>query len=228
MTNHLKDIISYRQLHVLDETHVINQCKEDCCYVSTQFSVDLAKAQYKRNPIVQDYVLPDFTTIKRGYVRQEKDDNSDLQSIRMNNERFQVPEILFYPSDVGINQIGISHCIVYAIECCPEQYRPFLYENIVLIGGNSNFPGYRERILQDVRSMADSLYDVDVISVKNSIFDPWYGGKYLISSLSDSFSEMCHNKEEYEELGAQNLLAKMELPTFPLENMTTEMEVEES
>lgn len=228
LTNHLKDIISYRQLHVLDETYVINQCKEDCCYVSTQFNTDLMKTRDKKNPIVQDYVLPDFTTIKRGYVRQEKNDNPDLQSIRMNNERFQVPEILFYPSDVGINQIGISHSIIYSIESCPEEYRPFLYENILLVGGNSNFSGYRERILQDVRSMADSLYDINVISAKNPIIDPWYGGKYLVSSLTDLFSEMCHTKKEYEEIGAQNFLAKMELLMFPLENKSTEMEVDES
>ena len=31
LTNHLKEITSYRQLHVLDETYVMNACREDCC-----------------------------------------------------------------------------------------------------------------------------------------------------------------------------------------------------
>ncbi|XP_053206577.1 actin-related protein 6-like [Panonychus citri] len=69
LTNHLKDIISYRQLHVLDETFVINQCKEDCCYVSNQFTVDLEIAREKPSPIARDYILPDFMTIKRALAK---------------------------------------------------------------------------------------------------------------------------------------------------------------
>lgn len=43
LTNHLKEIISYRQLHVLDETHVMNGCKEDCCFVSHNWEQDMRK-----------------------------------------------------------------------------------------------------------------------------------------------------------------------------------------
>lgn len=35
----------YSQLHVMDETHVINQVKEDVCYVSQQFYKDMEIAQ---------------------------------------------------------------------------------------------------------------------------------------------------------------------------------------
>jgi actin-related protein 6 len=67
LTNHLKEIVSYRQLHVLDETHVMNFCKEDCCFVSLDFDGDMRKAATKggqENSIARDYVLPDFTTIR--------------------------------------------------------------------------------------------------------------------------------------------------------------------
>jgi len=136
LTNYLKDIISYRQLNVMDETYVVNQMKEDCCYVSTQFWKDIETAKMRNNPLSRIYVLPDYTVLKRGYVRDPEDKTpiGDYQSIRMNNERFQVPEILFYPSDVGIDQIGISHTIVDSINSTPEEIQPHLYENIVLIG----------------------------------------------------------------------------------------------
>lgn len=138
LTNHLKEIISYRQLNVMDETYVVNQVKEDCCFVSTQFWKDLEIAKTKKNPLIRDYVLPDYTVLKRGYVRDPNDgsiqQSVDQQVIRMNNERFQVPEILFYPSDVGINETGISHTIVHSIESAPEEVQPHLYENILLIG----------------------------------------------------------------------------------------------
>ena len=41
LTNHLKEVISYRQLMVMDETYVINQLKEDVCYISTQYDTDM-------------------------------------------------------------------------------------------------------------------------------------------------------------------------------------------
>ncbi|XP_025018237.1 actin-related protein 6 [Tetranychus urticae] len=216
LTNHLKDIISYRQLHVLDETYVINQCKEDCCYVSSQLYKDLETCREKGNSIARDYVLPDFMTVKRGYIRDENNPNSDLQCIRMNNERFQVPEILFYPSDVGIGQIGISHSIVHAIESCPEEFRYGLYNNIVLIGGNSCLPGYRDRIYRDVRSMADALYDVSVTVPENPITDPWFGGRYLVNNLPSVLDNLCLTKREYDEIGSSNCSERMDLPTYDL------------
>lgn len=68
LTNHLKEIISYRQLNVMDESYVINQVKEDACFVSQNFNADmkLARKKFPENTIVQDYVLPDFTSIRRG------------------------------------------------------------------------------------------------------------------------------------------------------------------
>nr|CAD7448036.1 unnamed protein product [Timema bartmani]CAD7459813.1 unnamed protein product [Timema tahoe] len=71
LTNHLKEIISYRQLHVMDETFVVNQVKEDACYVSQNFmyDMDIAKKRGIENTIARDYVLPDYTSIKRGYMR---------------------------------------------------------------------------------------------------------------------------------------------------------------
>nr|KAG5711220.1 hypothetical protein BaRGS_004864 [Batillaria attramentaria] len=78
LTNHLKEVISYRQLMVMDETYVVNQMKEDVCYVSANFTQDMNIARRKgaENTIMREYVLPDFSHIKRGYVRQ-KDDPTD-------------------------------------------------------------------------------------------------------------------------------------------------------
>jgi actin-related protein 6 len=61
----------YRQLHVLDETYVMNQVKEDVCFVSTDFrgDMEIAKKRFPENNIVQEYVLPDYSSIKRGFIR---------------------------------------------------------------------------------------------------------------------------------------------------------------
>lgn len=121
LTNHLKEILSYRQVNVLEETYVVNQMKEDCCYVSRQFWSDLKKAATKapENDIVQDYILPDYVDFRRGFIYRPAEHEhlitAEHQRIRMNNERFQVPELLFNPCDVSIDQVGIPHTIVHCV-----------------------------------------------------------------------------------------------------------------
>ena len=63
----------FRQLNVMDETYVINQVKEDSCYVASNFKEEMRKSVSKTNDIVRDYVLPDFTTIKRGYLKSQEE-----------------------------------------------------------------------------------------------------------------------------------------------------------
>lgn len=210
LTNYLKDVISYRQLHVLDETHVMNQCKEDCCYVAEDFMKELEICKEKKNSIARDYVLPDFVTYKRGFVREDHPERpvNDQQIIKLNNERLQTPEILFYPSDVGINQIGISHCIHHCIESLPDEFRPILYANIVLIGGNACFAGMKDRIGKDLRSLSDRLFDVEVHLPANPIDDAVEGARYLCKERSDLLSKLFCSKSEYSSKGVQSIVDK--------------------
>lgn len=82
--------------------------------------------------------------------------------MRLNNERFAVPELLFHPSDVGLREMGIPEAIVHSISACPLETRAHLYNNIVLTGGCAMFPGFRERVEADVRSLAPCELDVRV------------------------------------------------------------------
>jgi len=84
------------------------------------------------------------------------------QILRLNNERFTVPEILFHPSDLGISQMGIPEAICHSISVCPSRTQPHLYANILLTGGCTLFPGFRERIEAEVRSRAPDDLDVQV------------------------------------------------------------------
>ncbi len=79
----------------MDETHVMNCCREDCCYVSLDFDSDMKAAQMRNhpdNPVARDYVLPDFTTLRRGVVKSQEMSTGrpeeGEQIIRMNNERY--------------------------------------------------------------------------------------------------------------------------------------------
>ncbi|KAK4026015.1 actin-related protein 6 [Daphnia magna] len=211
LTNHLKDIISYRQLNVMDETYVINQLKEDTCFVSTDFNGDMAIAQKKGkdNPYVVDYVLPDFTTIRRGYVRPKDEAGSGEQVIRMNNERFAVPELLFHPSDIGIQQMGISEAIVYVIEQFPSEVQYHLYKNVLLIGGSCSLPNFKERVEKDVRTMAPAECEVRINLASNPVTDAWRGGCVL--TKDPQFSSQLVTRREYEEHGFSLCLQRFDV-----------------
>ncbi|CAL7941660.1 unnamed protein product [Xylocopa violacea] len=203
LTNHLKEIISYRQLHVMDETYVINQVKEDSCFVSQDFfkDMEIAKNKLEHNPIVKDYVLPDYTTLRRGFLKNPEPPN-EQQTLRLSNERFAIPEILFFPSDVGIRQMGIPEAIMDCLKACDEETWPHLLSNIILTGGNAKFPGFQKRIYKDVRSLAPAEYTIDVHLPENPITYAWHGGKSL--SKDSIFSSLLVTREDYEEEG-QNL-----------------------
>jgi actin-related protein 6 len=102
LTNYLKEVISYRQYNMMDETHLINNVKESCCFVSQDFSADLEKIKFKKGAELK-YVLPDYSNSKEGYVLKEGQTlKEDQQVLVLGNERFAIPEILFTPSDVGM------------------------------------------------------------------------------------------------------------------------------
>lgn len=209
LTNHLKDLISYRQMNVMDETFVINQCKEDVCFIASDFEETLKKCeQFRKNKIVKDYILPDFTNVKRGYIREpdwKAKPNSlnsvDPQFVRLANERFQVPELLFHPSDIGINQVGLVEAIVDSISCLPKKIQPLLYSNIVLTGGSVKIRGMKERLVKGIRSYCPAHYDVKVFLDDNSITHAWRGGKTLATQYFDIFQKLAVTKKDYDESG---------------------------
>ncbi|XP_054632356.1 actin-related protein 6 isoform X2 [Dunckerocampus dactyliophorus] len=207
LTNHLKEIISYRQLHVMDETHVINQVKEDVCYVSQDFYKDMAIAQLKGhdNTVMRDYVLPDFSTIKKGFCKPAEQVvlsgkyKTGEQILRLANERFAVPEMLFHPSDIGLQEMGIPEAIVHSVQSLPEDMQPHMYDNIILTGGNTLFPGFRERLEAELRSLVPTHIPVSVMLPNNPITYSWEGGKLL--AQNPDYEEMVVTRDDYEENG---------------------------
>lgn len=68
----------------MDETYVMNQVKEDACFVSQDFTkdIEIARKKGEANTIVREYVLPDFTSIRRGYIRPPGHKEDELVCIK--------------------------------------------------------------------------------------------------------------------------------------------------
>lgn len=109
------------------------------------------------------------------------------QILKLNNERFTVPELLLRPSNIHMEQKGIAETIVASILQCPKERQFALAENIVLAGGNANFPGLRERIEKDVQALSPNTWRVKVFKPER------YALKFLCSIVLILFIPVLSN-----------------------------------
>ncbi|KAK6735773.1 hypothetical protein RB195_018797 [Necator americanus] len=216
LTNQLKEWISYRDLNVLEETYIMNQCKEDACFVSLDFVRDMEIAKYRddRNTILREYVLPDFCRLSRGFLREPaKVEKLSLventpQAITINRERFALPELLFHPSDIGLNQMGVVEAIVESLSRCPVNLRAALVQNISLVGGCTRFRGFRERLISELRSYMDVDWCVNLADVSNPITHAWSCAAAAFTGDMVSEDRLFVSREEWNEHGEEILHKK--------------------
>lgn len=199
-----------RTYNMMEEPYLINQVKESVCYISTDFSSDLEKCKSLKNsanPIVVDYVLPDYNSGKGGHRRPHVPKKSgpatgrdDEQVMVLGNERFTVPELLFSPSDVGLKQAGIAEATMQSLENIPERYRNLLLANIVVVGGNANIPGFLERFEAELRPLAPADAVVRIVKPEDPVTYTWQGGVALARNKGE-LQKRSVTRAEYLEYG---------------------------
>ncbi|KAH9168756.1 actin-domain-containing protein [Lactarius sanguifluus] len=202
LTNHLKELVSFRQWNMMEETHIMNDVKEKCCFVSTQFAVDLEACRgNKNNRIVQEYVLPDFSRHRSGYIREPNDLRIDgEQVLYMGNERFSIPEVLFCPDHIGLRQAGLGEAIVQSISLLPEDLQGMFWANIGLIGGSTKFPGFSARLMSELRPCAPADCEIKIYESKDAVTEAYHSAMAL--AKTSAFSNIAVTRAEYLEGGS--------------------------
>lgn len=115
-----------------------------------------------------------------------------------------VPEALFHPSDIGIRQAGIGECIGNCLSLFPPGIQELLSRNIILSGGNSCIPRYKERVEQEVMPYIEEGRECRVFQMNDPIGDTWRGGALL--AQEENFRNVVISREMYEENGPLRLL----------------------
>lgn len=127
-----------------------------------------------RNYIKQRYVLPDYTNSKLGFIKSKDEAiQAEEQIMVMNNERITVPELLFHPSDIGLNQAGLAESVVQAVEtsgALDDEEKQLMYDSVVLVGGNTMFKNFKQRFTTELRSLMPDEYDLNVYNQKSMYF----------------------------------------------------------
>lgn len=134
-------------------------------------------------------------------IEDKKDDASiKNEELKLTNERFLVPEMLFHPADLGMNQAGLAECIVRAINACHPHLHPVLFSSIILTGGSSLFPHMKARLEQELRPLVCDDYKVKIVTQEEPMLGAWRGGSLL--AASPEFESLCVTKADYEEIGS--------------------------
>ncbi|KAF9423041.1 Actin-like 6A, partial [Podila epigama] len=182
----LRDRPATASYHKAMQMRVIHDYKESVCQV--------AETTYNEQNISgrpqKPYELPD------GYNQN------------FGVDRFKIPEIMFNPKDFLKNPtleqenfIGLPKLIFNSAQSCDVDFRPTLFGNIVLTGGNTLFPAFGDRLHWELNSIPHS-YKVKLHAPGNTVerkCGAWLGGS-ILASLG-TFHQLWISRKEYDETG---------------------------
>ena len=121
------------------------------------------------------------------------------QVLKVANERITVPELLFHPSDVGMDQAGVAECIVQSVEACLPDLREALYSNILLTGGSALFPNLEERLRSELRALVPSDVELELTRAADPLTAAWRGGSIFANGAG--YPGQAVTRDEYREGG---------------------------
>lgn len=206
LTNYLKEIISFRQMNVMDDFQLINQLKEEVCAITETNDLSFPKFRCDFSDTRRVFILPDFQKTFHGVVLDEgMVDDSSHQFLKMGSEYVNVPEIFFSPTDISMNQQGIVEAASNCIHSFPKQEASLICENILLVGGNTQFFNFKRRFQSELQKRV-KIFDFVNVSESNddSIVASWKGASIfaeLAMNNVDAHSKYFVSRCEYEEHG---------------------------
>lgn len=158
-------------------------------------------------------LLPDKEAYSKLISQKDSDKKEfilpDGNIIEIGNERFTIPEIIFNPQLIDLDTKNLPELIFDSIKKCDISTRKELFNNIILVGGNTIINGFSDRFKNEFESIINSNQDQTASSeqkrsykiheTKERKYSAWIGASG-ICSLSDFFDKWI-NRNTYFEKG---------------------------
>ncbi len=157
------------------ELELLSEIKEKLCYIHIKGDFRNKNQEIE----AKTYHLPDDSVV------------------RLSQERFNIPEALFNPNLINLEQQGLHEYVFKSIMKTNTDIRSEMFKNIVLAGGNTLFDNFNVRLDNEVTAMAPTKTDVYVDPRPERMYSSWIGGS-IIGNM-DTFQYLCITRKEYEE-----------------------------
>ncbi|CAD8043589.1 unnamed protein product [Paramecium primaurelia] len=182
-TNYMTQLLKEEFLKMytpFQRNQIAKAIKESLCYVAL-------------DPIAEENKYLGNTSHNSSYILP------DGNKIQIKEQKYQCPEILFNPNKAGYELPGIHEITYQSISKSDRDIQQQLYNNIVITGGTTLFPGLQERLLKEIENLVQTPSQTRVIVPPNRLNSTWIGGS-ILSTLTN-FKPFWITKHEYEEFG---------------------------
>jgi actin-related protein 6 len=200
LTNYLKESLStVIDLDLRKEFFLVNLMKEETCFVSKNFNIDMKISALKgseNNINRRLFILPEYRKKSTEILNKTA---KEKYAIELNSLRFIVPELLFNPNLIGIEEGGLQDGIAQAIKECHGDYKNLLFENIIVSGGNGKFQNFKERLQNELIPVSDVNTDIRIYEMGKS--ESVIQGMRLFADDMDVLMDLAIFKSDYEEIG---------------------------
>lgn len=108
---------------------------------------------------------------------------------------------------------GISQLIYDTINSCDLTMRKSMFRSIIFCGGNTSYPGFLERTIDEIKGLANTKVRGEGDQTKNNMsdvlstcFTSVYVGGCVLANLNADKSLFWMHLDKYKELGALKLI----------------------
>ncbi len=133
----------------------------------------------------------------------------DGNIINLGREISNIPNLIFNPSDIGLDIQPLHEAIYESIMKCDIHIRKELLGNILLCGGNSMIKGFPERLKEKLEETLGKNFQgcVRINANSDRKFSVWTGASVICSITN--FQNMWIPKNDYDEMGDSLLLRNL-------------------
>lgn len=125
--------------------------------------------------------------------------------LHLNVERVRIPEVLFQPGIVGLDQAGIVEIIGAILKGIPPDQQEALVDNVLLTGTHVQYPGLRERLEAELRAIRPVGSSLNVRVASNPRMDAWKGAALWAATKPEELKAASMTREQWLEAGEDYL-----------------------